>query len=150
MGCRLPWVLLVDDPAGAVRDPQVHYDGQRVLFSYRPGGTPYFHLHEINADGTGLRQLTRDPYDDLDPSYLPDGGIVFCSSRCHRFVPCWYVQVATLHRCDADGSSIRGTFTSTPKPSREVMSRRCASCHTGPRRLPESPADGRSHRTPSI
>lgn len=99
--------ILVDDPAGAVRDPQVHYDGQRILFSYRRGGSPYFQLHEINADGSGLRQLTRDPFDDVEPAYLPDGGVVFCSSRCNRFVPCWYVQVATLYRSDADGTNIR-------------------------------------------
>ncbi|MDO8543623.1 MAG: hypothetical protein Q7S40_24540 [Opitutaceae bacterium] len=99
--------VLLDDPAGAVRDPQVHYEGTRILFSYRKGGSPYFRLYEINADGTGLRQLTHDDFDDLEPSYLPDGGIVFCSSRCNRFVPCWYVQVATLHRCDADGKNIR-------------------------------------------
>ena len=99
--------VLVDDPAGAVRDPQVHYDGRRILFSYRQGGSPYYRLHEINADGTGLRQLTSDAFDDLEASYLPDGGIVFCSSRCNRFVPCWYVQVATLYRCDADGKNIR-------------------------------------------
>jgi hypothetical protein len=99
--------VLVNDPAGAVRDPQVHSDGRRILFSYRPGGSPYYRLHEINADGTGLRQITRDPCDDLEPAYLPDGGIVFCSSRCNRFVPCWYVQVATLYRCDADGQHVR-------------------------------------------
>jgi hypothetical protein len=99
--------VLVNDPTGAVRDPQVHYDGQRILFSYRKGGSPYYQLHEIYADGTGLRQITRGPFDDLEPSYLPDGGIVFCSSRCNRFVPCWYVQVATLYRCDADGKNIR-------------------------------------------
>jgi hypothetical protein len=99
--------VLVDDAQGAVRDPQVHYDGCRILFSYRRGGSPYFHLHEINADGTGLKQLTDGEFDDIEPSYLPDGGIVFCSSRCKRFVPCWYVQVATLYRCDGDGRNIR-------------------------------------------
>jgi hypothetical protein len=99
--------VLLDDPAGAVRDPQVHYDGTKILFSYRRGGSPHFQLYEINADGTGLTQLTREPFDDIEPAYLPDGGIVFCSSRCNRYVPCWYVQVATLHRCDADGSNIR-------------------------------------------
>ena len=99
--------VLVNDPAGAVRDPQVHYDGQRILFSYRKGGSPYYQLYEINADGTGLRQVTRGPFDDLEPSYLPDGGIAFCSSRCNRFVPCWYVQVATVYRCDGDGKNVR-------------------------------------------
>ena len=28
---------LIDDPKGGVRDPQVHYDGQKILFSYRKG-----------------------------------------------------------------------------------------------------------------
>jgi mono/diheme cytochrome c family protein len=100
-------VVLVDDPEGTVRDPQVHYDGRRVLFSHRKGGTDHFHLYEINADGGGLRQLTDGPYNDIEPSYLPDGGIVFCSDRCNRWVNCWLTQVAVLYRCDGDGSNIR-------------------------------------------
>ena len=100
-------IILIDDPQGAVRDPQVDYDGQRILFSYRKGGSPHYHLYEIGSNGQGLKQLTDGAFDDLEPSYLPDGGIVFCSSRCKRYVPCWYVQVATLHRCDGDGKNIR-------------------------------------------
>jgi len=30
---------LVDDPRGCVRDPQVHYDGRRILFSWRKAGS---------------------------------------------------------------------------------------------------------------
>ena len=89
-------VLLLEDPEGAVRDPQVHYDGDRILFSLRRGGSDYFHLYEINSDGSGLKQLTDGPFDDVEPTYLPDGGIVFCSTRAQRWVPCWYTQVATL------------------------------------------------------
>ncbi len=99
--------VLLDDPKGGVRDPQVHYDGQRILFSYRKGGTHPFHLYEINADGSGLKQLTDGPDDDIEATYCPDGSIVFCSSRCHRFVNCWYSRVAALYRCDADGSNVR-------------------------------------------
>jgi len=99
--------VLLDDPKGGVRDPQVHYSGQKILFSYRKGGTHPFHLYEINADGTGLRQLTDGPDDDIEPTYCPDGSIVFCSSRCRRFVNCWYTRVATLYRCDGDGRNIR-------------------------------------------
>jgi hypothetical protein len=99
--------VLLDDAKGSVRDPQVHYDGRKILFSYRPGGMKYFHLYEIGADGTGLRQLTDGPFDDIEPSYLPDGDIVFPSSRCKRFVACWYTPVATLHRMDPDGGHIR-------------------------------------------
>ncbi len=99
--------VLLDDPRGGVRDPQVHYDGQKILFSYRRGGTHPFHLYEINADGSGLVQLTDGPDDDIEPTYCPDGSIVFCSSRCRRFVNCWYTRVATLYRCDGDGSNLR-------------------------------------------
>ncbi len=103
--------VLLDDPDGSVRDPQVHYDGQKVLFSYRPGGSEFFHLYELylhgkGVDGKGLTQLTDGPYNDLEPTYLPDGRIMFCSSRANRWVNCWYTQVATLHCCDGDGANI--------------------------------------------
>ena len=99
--------VLLEDREGAVRDPHVHYDARKILFSYRKGGTEQFHLYEINVDGTGLVQLTDGIYDDFEPCYLPDGGIAFVSSRSKRWVQCWQVQVATLHRCDGDGKNIR-------------------------------------------
>jgi hypothetical protein len=99
---------ILEDPQGAVRDPQVHYDGKRIVFAYRKGGSDHYRLYEINADGAGLRQVTPEaPYDDIEPAYLPDGGIIFCSSRCKRWVNCWLTQVAIVYRCDADGSNLR-------------------------------------------
>jgi hypothetical protein len=103
--------VLLDDPRGGVRDPQVHYDGEKILFSYRKGGTDQYHLYEIDADGSGLRQITDGPYDDIEPTYLPDGGIVFCSSRAKRWVNCWLTKVANLHRVNPDGGDLR-TITS--------------------------------------
>jgi len=99
--------VLLEDAKGGVRDPQMHYSGEKVLFSYRPGGSHTFHLYEINIDGTGLTQLTDGPDDDIEPTYCPDGSIVFCSSRCRRFVNCWFTRVAALYRCDGDGGKIR-------------------------------------------
>jgi len=99
--------VLLDDPAGTVRDPAVSYDGAKILFSYRKGGGEHFHLYEINADGAGLRQLTDGPFDDIEPAYLPDNGIVFASSRCNRWVNCWLTPVAVLYRADADGGDVR-------------------------------------------
>ncbi len=98
---------LLDDTRGGIRDPQVHYDGKRILFSYRRGGTEQYHLYEIGADGAGLRQLTDGAYDDIEPTYLPDGGIAFVSTRCQRWVNCWLTQVAVLYRCDGDGKNLR-------------------------------------------
>ncbi len=99
--------VLLEDPKGSIRDPQVHYDGRKILFSYRKGGQPYFHLYEIHADGTGLRPLTDGECDDIEPTYLPDGGIMFCSSRCDRWVNCYRTPVAVLYRCDGDGRNVR-------------------------------------------
>ena len=112
---------LLEDATGDVRDPSVHYDGETILFSYRRGGEHQFHLYTIRADGTGQTQLTEGQFDDIEPCWLPDGGIMFCSSRCMRWVPCWYTQVAIMFRCDADGSNIRqisfGVETeNTPRP----------------------------------
>jgi len=99
--------VLIDAPDGTVRDPQVHYDGHKIIFSYRKSGAEHFHLYEVNTDGTGLRQLTDGPYNDIEPSYLPDGGIVFCSDRCNRWVNCWLTQVAVMYRCDSNGNDLR-------------------------------------------
>lgn len=103
---------LLEDPRGSVRDPQVSHDGKRVLFSWRPGGTEHYHLYELPLDsveGTRAapRPITDGAFDDFEGAYLPDGGIVFVSSRCKRWVNCWLTQVAVLHRCDADGSNLR-------------------------------------------
>ncbi len=113
--------VLLDDPKGSVRDPQVHYDGEKILFSYRPGEQSYYHLYEIGVDGSGFRQLTDGLYDDVEPTYLADGSIMFCSSRCRRVVGCFPVPVAVLYRCDAEGKGIRpisaNAFTdNTPWP----------------------------------
>ena len=99
--------ILLDDPRGGVRDPVVHYDGKQIIFSYRKGDEEHFHLWRINADGTGLAQLTDGDYDDIEPCWMPDDSLVFVSSRARRWVNCWVTQVGVLYRCDADGSDIR-------------------------------------------
>jgi hypothetical protein len=99
--------VLLEDAKGGIRDPQLSYDGRKILFAYRRGDEHPFHLCEINIDGSGLKTLTDGPDDDIEPTYCPDGSIVFGSSRCRRFVNCWHTRVATLYRCDGDGRNIR-------------------------------------------
>ena len=83
----------------------------------------YF-IYECAADGSWVRQLTGTPSDpmktwegrqtlileDADPCYLPDGGIVFHSTRSQTFARCHagrYVPAWLLHRMNGDGSGIR-------------------------------------------
>ena len=66
-----------------------------------------FHLFEINADGSGWRQLTFGDFDDLDPIHLPDGHIMFSTTRGHTYVRCGPDFPAyILARCDSDGKNI--------------------------------------------
>jgi hypothetical protein len=97
---------LLDAKGGSIRDPHVDYDGRTLLFSYRPTGTDYYHLYEMRSDGTGLKQLTDGPWDDFEPCRMPDGDIIFVTTRCKRWVSCWYTQVGTLFRCKPDGTGI--------------------------------------------
>lgn len=92
---------------GDFRDIRVSYDGAKLLFAWRVGGTHNYNLYEMASDGSNIRQLTSGSnWDDFGPEYLPDGGIIFCSSRGKRFIPCNHCQGAQLFRMDADGSNL--------------------------------------------
>ncbi|MBI4601785.1 MAG: hypothetical protein HY721_07475 [Planctomycetes bacterium] len=104
---------LLDAGGGTVRDPQVDYDAEKVLFSWRKAGSDPFHLYEVRLDGAGLRQITSDEYDDYEPTYLPDGDIAFVSTRCRRWVNCWMTQVGILYRSDPDGGNVRPISANT-------------------------------------
>jgi len=98
---------LAPDKPGSFWRPDVSYDGGRVLFCYKAHDDISFHLFEINIDGTGLRQLTTGDYDDIDPIYLPDGHIVFTTTRANTYVRCMpYTYCYVLARCDADGRNV--------------------------------------------
>ncbi|MCU0959809.1 MAG: hypothetical protein MUF48_06860, partial [Pirellulaceae bacterium] len=103
-------------PSGSCQHPDVSWDGQRVLFAYCEvpaapedrGAHPErtYHIHEVRADGSGLRQLTSGPYDDFAPRYLPDGKLVFISTRRGGYHRCGAgpCPVYTLATAAADGA----------------------------------------------
>jgi len=92
---------------GSFWRPDLSFDARKVLFCYKAHDEKAFHLYEIGIDGTGLRQLTFGPYDDIDPIYLPDGHIMFSSTRANTYIRCMpYTYCYVLARCDADGRNI--------------------------------------------
>jgi len=94
-----------------VGDVDLDFDAGKLLFSM-PGTQGRWQIWEIKVDGSGLRQVTpgEEPdVDNYDPCYLPDGRIVFASTRCFHGVPCvgGGNTVANLCLMDADGQNTR-------------------------------------------
>ncbi len=134
---------------GSFLRPCLSYDGKKVLFAYSAyyphvaeipdkldkhalPEDAFYHVFEMNIDGTGVRQLTYGYYDDFDARYLPSGDIVFLSTRkgtalqvgkrsaratLAAALPDSYVRcggdnhrpvaVYTLHAMNADGGDMR-------------------------------------------
>ena len=98
---------LAPDRPGSFWRPDLSFDAGKVLFCFKPHDEKSFHLYEMNIDGTGLRQLTDSEYDDIDPIYLPDGHILFTTTRGNSYVRCGpFIYSYILARCDADGSNV--------------------------------------------
>jgi hypothetical protein len=107
-------VLVDPGLEGAVRDPEVSFDGTRILFSLRRRPGENYHIYEVQADGSGLRPLTSEPgATDIDPAYLPDDSIVFSSTREPKYCHCNMHIMANLYRMAADGANIRQIGKST-------------------------------------
>jgi len=124
---------------GHVRGLELSWDADKLVFAYakQPGRANgnvelpekndfggYFgqgvgaveemsHLFEVNVDGSGLRQLTNDPlHADQEPTYLPNGDIVFVSDRSYFGSQCAGAleqdnMILNLYRCDPNGENIQ-------------------------------------------
>jgi len=108
------------------------FDATKVVFCYAKNGGSY-RIYEIDIDpktglragGNSLRQITVDGadeaetiqrykgtncgrgYDDMDPCYMPNGKIMFSSTRAQRAVLCAPVTASTLFVMDGDGKNMR-------------------------------------------
>ncbi|MHC4518526.1 MAG: HzsA-related protein [Planctomycetota bacterium] len=113
------------------------FDGKRIVFAWKEKEGVGFRIYEVGIDGAGLRQLTCDPpderlriekywqrglgswagrpatyrhhTDDMDPCYLPDGGICFISTRCEYGTLCDgpdFFTTTVVYRMDGDGRNI--------------------------------------------
>jgi len=102
---KVTTLLTVQD--GIIRDPEVYFDGGKIIFSMRYNIEDDYHIYEINTDGTGLKQLTSAAgVSDIDPLYLPDDSIVFSSTREPKYSTSDRHIVTNLFRMEADGANI--------------------------------------------
>ncbi|MFA6244079.1 MAG: hypothetical protein WC655_24260, partial [Candidatus Hydrogenedentales bacterium] len=94
---------LFESGAGIARTPAATFDRNTIYFAYRPSEQGYFHIMRMNADGSGLKQITDGPFHDFWPCPLPDGGLAVISTRCHMRFLCWRPQAYVMFRMDPDG-----------------------------------------------
>ena len=105
---------LLDVPLGVARDPEVHFNGRRIVFAMRKNIDEDYHIYEMNADGTGVKQLTfAKGVSDIDPLYLPDESIAFSATREPKYCMCNRHIMANLFRMDSDGANIHQIGKST-------------------------------------
>ena len=105
---------LINTDTGNLRDPEISFDGRRVIFSMRMNKEDDYHIYEIGIDGSNLKQLTSAKgVSDIDPLYLPDGGIVFTSTRQPKYCMCNRHIMGNLFRMESDGANITQIGVST-------------------------------------
>lgn len=99
--------ILAAVPEGIVRDADVSFDGKTVLFSMRHDKADDYHLYEIGVDGDNLEQLTfGSMISDVDPIYMPDGKILFSSTRDPKFCQCNRHISLNMFSMEPDGANI--------------------------------------------
>ena len=101
--------VLIDDPKGVIRDPAVSYDGRRILFSWKKSDREDdYHLYEMDAKSRKITQITDGlGFADYEGEYLPNGDIIFNSTRCVQIVDCWWTEVSNLYTVRRDGCFLR-------------------------------------------
>ena len=97
------------DPNGVLRDPDVSFDGQRVLFAWKKSRTEDdFHLYGLDTVTRQVRQITTGlGFSDYEGIYPPGGDVLFNSTRCVQTVDCWWTEVSNLYTCGPDGRFLR-------------------------------------------
>lgn len=108
-------------PAGNSMHPEVSFDGKRIYWAFcerakapesrrdAESFTHRYHLYVMNSDGGQVQRLTAGDYDDFSPKCLPNGKLLFVSTRRGGFHRCGRgpCYVYTLALAEADGSNPR-------------------------------------------
>ena len=118
--------LLVDAGNGWIGGAMcVSFDGNTIYFAMAPDGEPFFHIYRLAVAGGQPQQLTRGTFHDVDPDILPDGRIVFSSTRFGGREEYHAYLVSTLFTMSAHGEDIQPlTYHCGQRPGTEGHRRR--------------------------
>ena len=100
---------ILESKTGVIRDPELDFDADKLLFSMRKDIRDDYHLYEMDLSAAGKpRQLTFAPrVSDIQPIYLPSGRVAFASTREPKYIPCQRHLMTNLFVMDSDGANIR-------------------------------------------
>jgi hypothetical protein len=95
-----------------IKDPCVSLDGKKVVFAMSSGKNQGSLLYEMEIDNPGsVKQLTDHPAGlkvaDFEPCYLPNGDIMFSSTRCFGVIDCGWQPTSNMFIMDSTGQYIR-------------------------------------------
>ncbi len=99
--------VLLDAGKGAIGSPSVSFDGRWIYVSMAREGEGFFHIFKVPAAGGEPQRLTDGPFHDIDPAELPDGRIVFVSTRIGTFEEYHNPPSRALFAMNADGTNVR-------------------------------------------
>ena len=114
--------LLLDAGKGCIGSPSGSLDGKSIYVSMAAEGESFYHIYRVPTDGGKPTRITNGPFHDLDPTELPDGRLVFSSTRTGTFEEYHSSPGRTLFVMKSDGSDIQPiTFTSIFDNEPKVM-----------------------------
>lgn len=101
--------LLLSGENGVFRDPDVHFDGNHILFAWKKSRKEDdFHLYEMDLKSHEVKQITYGKGSaDIEGIYLPDDNILFNSTRNGSSVDCWFTEVSNMYLCNREGQYMR-------------------------------------------
>ena len=106
-----------------VADPCLSWDSRTIVFSGVVHPDSSWRIYQVGIDGSRFSQVTHSDrtldlsqfgaaarafvrYDDFDPCWLPDGRIVFASTRHPTMASIDHVLASNLYVVNADGSGL--------------------------------------------
>ncbi len=125
--------VLIDPGEGSVRDPELSFDGTKLLYAMRPTRKNYnstffpsksmadvklaslgapesnYQIYELDRTTGKTRALTTsETYgSSMEPCYLPNGDIMFSSARIVQHITCGWGDLSNLFIMDKDGKYAR-------------------------------------------
>jgi len=103
-----PAKTIFEDPTGCIFDMNLSNDGRTLFFSYKKQNEKCWQIHEIGIDGKGFKRISRDAkHYEVGAAELPNGELVFVSTRRGGYTLCQPGPSSNLHVMRRDGSGVR-------------------------------------------